>query len=346
MLVIALSLAGCDSRFPGIPKTAVKYYDEGKEAFEEYRRLSWKQGDYTTPEEREKKVNAALEASLSRYFKAVEITESFGEAYAAISRSYLQTFFIQRARKRDVTQIQKSVNEFAEKALALNPEIGEAHFVLGALALDRGDTTEAISKMEACVRYDDAYVDAFSTLGQLYNDLAQTAKAVEYIKRSLALEPENRDNTYNLGMLYVAVEKYGDAADLFKKAVDLDPTDERSKINYAVSVFKGGDEENGMKTIDGIIAQKPKDYLTHSAVAIAFLELDADVDIAIRYGTKAFELKPNYPVAAYIVGDAYFKKADYKKAYEWYTNAYKLMRIPDIKIKMDLAKARISQPGS
>ncbi|MBZ5535799.1 MAG: tetratricopeptide repeat protein [Acidobacteriia bacterium] len=91
----------------------------------------------------------------------------------------------------DELRNQDAVREF-ERALALDPNLSEAHGYLGRIREREGELEDAIKEWKISLRAADSAI-AHAALAHLYYNLNRPKDAEQEVAAALALEPENRD---------------------------------------------------------------------------------------------------------------------------------------------------------
>jgi tetratricopeptide (TPR) repeat protein len=156
--------------------------------------------------------------------------------------------------------------EAYKKAVALDPNNGEAHFRLGLAYSATGKKEEAEESFKKSVEVYEKYLrtnqkdaqayyimgQALTRLGNYQEDRGKAPKvyleAVAAFKKAVALEPENADMYYELGVAYNHLFQYQEAVKAFEKATELDPDNYRASdalekakedLNRFNSIYKG-----------------------------------------------------------------------------------------------------------
>jgi len=129
----------------------------------------------------------------------------------------------------------KEAAETFQKALALDPDYGEAHFRLGLAYAAQGKKEEAEDEYKKAAEAYKKYVranqkdaDAFFYMGLAYSKLSDHAEAVKAFKQAAKLQPEDGDLQYELGLSLSRLAQYQEAVIALQKAIDLDPDNYRA----------------------------------------------------------------------------------------------------------------------
>ena len=76
-----------------------------------------------------------------------------------------------------------------ESAAILDPDLAQAHYYLGLAHLDRGDTEEALSRLERAIAAKGATSDMVLKTGSVYLQEGGLQKAVELLRKAVAISP-------------------------------------------------------------------------------------------------------------------------------------------------------------
>ena len=156
-----------------------------------------------------------------------EMEKSFGntpEIHMAFGRAYGNSDFQPRA-----------VAEF-EQAIAKNPHLAGAHYLLAAALLATGgdqshvDSAEAALKKELVISPKDSMT--YCALGRLAFTEGNYPEAETYLKKSVLLNPQNPDPYLYLGQMYFATKRSKEAEAALRQCIRL--TTDVSRNRYQV----------------------------------------------------------------------------------------------------------------
>ncbi|MFQ5788840.1 MAG: sulfatase-like hydrolase/transferase [Acidobacteriota bacterium] len=108
-----------------------------------------------------------------------------------------------------------------QHVLAEDPDILEAHSILGNLYVKKEQTDEAIRAYQAALARDPEYKPALFGLATTYKEVGRWDDAVAGFERILDLDPRDNRAYYMLAKIHAEREEFAPALELLKKAVDV-----------------------------------------------------------------------------------------------------------------------------
>ena len=179
-----------------------------------------------------------------------------------------------------------------DKAVQLNPNLGQAHFNLGLAMKERGD-------LEASLYY-------LSRAGQLLPDnyevhleLAAALRAVDRFEEAIAhyqaaliLRPQSIDVHNDLGVLYAQIGLLTDAEARFDAALSLDLNNLSALSNLAMVHSLSGRSDKAVSYLKRICRLSNRPEFPYR-IGLEFLKMNRP-DSARFYLTRAFDLKPDF----------------------------------------------------
>jgi len=215
----------------------------------------------------------------------------------------------------------------AERALALVPDLGEAHLAQ-ALVFYHGkrDYTRAFQELALASRTLPNNAEVSYLSGTIARRQGHWEDSVKNLEKAYALDPLNQRIVLGLSVVYDLLRRYDDETALFARASAANP----SLRNYAQMVRAQIELQRGdLKAARPFLAALPADYdpngaTTWTRITLALYERDADAAARILASWKNEELiawngKP-YPVS-YWQGLIARVSGDNAKAIEGFTRA-------------------------
>ena len=204
--------------------------------------------------------------AIDSYQKVLALQPDWAEAYAAIGEALY------------------SLNRFPEsqaalrKAVALDPQNGAVHTILGKLYQDDGDQDAAILQFEAAIRLNPNDREAVYRLFRIDSSKGDTANAARLEKQLQGLLAGNLAQSNNeakatvLNGQGIALEKKGDfaaALDDYDRAAKIDVTNIVFPRNAALLLCKMGKAEEAIPRLRDILSLDPDDPETLQILAVA-----------------------------------------------------------------------------
>ena len=310
--------------YPGVPRTAVKFYKEGLDSLDAGR----------------------IEAAANLFTKAVDLDHTFADACAKLAETYYRASLQHKTNKNTKmhTAMLDQSKRFMLMAFDAQASNGNAHFVRGLLAFDNKAYDEALRDFEHAEMYGYKSFELHSMMAYAYNEKEKTALCVEQYQKAIAIKPEDMNTLYNLGELYFQLGNYNMASDYFSKMVKIDPTHSQARINYALSVWKNGNPNLGKSMINQLLDTDGKTPVNlYNAIAWQLIDKDIDIAMGLKLAQAANGMKPNNVESIDILGWGYYKNGEYTKAVEYLSQSMKKMPSDEVKNRLKMAKDKLEE---
>jgi tetratricopeptide (TPR) repeat protein len=136
--------------------------------------------------------------------------------------------------------------EYAQKAVALDPKLPLAHFLLGELYLFKSRIPDAIAEFQ----------------------------------KELAINPGHAATYYKLADAYSRIQKFDDAERLLQRSIWLDATSTGPYILMGKVLEKKGETELAVRALQHALAMDPNNPIPHHLLGQAYRELGKNEDAA------------------------------------------------------------------
>ena len=174
-----------------------------------------------------KRTSADMKTALSYFEQAANSDPNYAVAYAGMADCYL---LLPLYGGGVPTEMYPKAIAMAEKAVALDPNLGEPHASLGLVhALFDFDFPASVREFEEAIHLNPNYAIAHHWFGDsVLPALGEFDRANAETKRALELDPLSIVNNTDTGTVYWITGHYQEAVTQFKKAIEMDPR------NYSV----------------------------------------------------------------------------------------------------------------
>lgn len=226
-----------------------------------------------SPAEYMPKAKAALE-------KALSLDNSLAEAHATMA-------WVSIWETGEITVPQEDLR----RALALNPELANAHHYNGLLLMIRGRFDEALSEMRKAQA-----IDQFSLIYNL-NIATVLFRAKRYddaevqCRKTLELDQNFARAHWLLGLINEQRGRYPEALVALRRAAELSGNGTLARASLAHALVKSGNRTEAEKILNELTAQATEQYIAPDYLAMIYGAL-GDRDRAFEYLEKALVDRP------------------------------------------------------
>ncbi len=192
------------------------------------------------------------------------------------------------------------VIDLYRQAGEIDPLSAEAQARLGRMLLFAGEVTLAEPHILKALELDPNRADTFTTLGLYYWATRQDGIGAAY-RRAIELNPSDADALgYYASWAWMQANS-DEAVEYYRAALQVDPM---SLLRYADLGYKlafQGDREESLALLDEVLLRFPgaPGYL----LAARMTEAMGDLDEAVAWAAKAYQLRPNDPDVAGQLGE-------------------------------------------
>ena len=206
--------------------------------------------------------------------------------------------------------------EAAQRALALAPDLAEAHVCLG-LVFERGDWDLQAADVEFRRAFELApgNVDVLIARAGLAGILGRHDETLELLQKAVALDPLGTSTLRALGRSYSSVGRFDDAETTLRAALDLNP--KAGVVHSILSSIRLKQGRPDEALAEASLEPHPVLRLFDTAMARHALGQAAESDAALS------ELIANHAeIAAFDIGQLCAQRGEIDRAFEWLERGY------------------------
>jgi len=182
---------------------------------------------------------APLELAVSMLERAVELDPGFVPALARLSEAHTGLYW---AHDRASEARRQEAKAYAERAVALDPDSGEAHRALG-LFYYQGlrEYERALAELELAVRLLPGDAETVGLIGAVYRRQARFEEALPYFERAAAMAPRDPRAAQQLADTHLYMGRFHDAERWCRRGIELAPDQAYSYVLLHLVLLYGGD---------------------------------------------------------------------------------------------------------
>ena len=159
----------------------------------------------------------SIERAISAFEEAIRQDQEYAMAWAALGGAYsLKGSFL------SIQDLVRKGVEMERRAVAIDPDLADAHMWLGTALLNLGQVDEAIVSIDEAIRLEPENGQAYQALGRAHwAGKGDFAAAIPAFRKAIELNPEAGYSYLQLGLLLAWEGKYEEAEAICRRAVEL-----------------------------------------------------------------------------------------------------------------------------
>ena len=255
-----------------------------------------------------------FEAAVELIGAAIEVDAGQVAFYANLAEAY-----------RHLGRLDEAIGA-ARQALTVDPQLAQAHVLLGNLLGTQGKFLEAVQSFEHALQRNSSDVWACVGCGQALGQLNRQTDAERQFRRALVIEPRNVDALFGLAGALHAQERLGEAADLYRATLEIQP-DHAEALNNLGTIFKA--QERNAEAIayyQQAVKVRPDYAIVHYNLAALYQD-EGQMDAALESCRAALACDPDMILAHSAMGKIYQRRGRLDEATAAYLEV--LRRDPD-----------------
>jgi len=230
-----------------------------------------------------------LELATKMFEKALEADSNFALAYAGLSDCYSSyVMFAVDPRKSWLEKAEKA----ALKALALDPDLAEAHRALSRLYLTEGKIERATQEAEEAVKANPNYGEAWRLLGQWYTNIGQYPKAESALMKALEVKPTEATLFEAIIELYSRWGKKEKVEEYFNKGLEIQPYNTRTYSSMSAYYLGRGELEEAKRMAQKSLNINPNNIVSLYNLTQIFM-MSGEADSALHHINELRRQNPN-----------------------------------------------------
>ena len=255
--------------------------------------------------------------------KAVKADPNFAEAYAELALAYVIRLFLYAPEEKE---LEAKAYLAVERALSLKPNLPVAYLARGRLKwtpFNHFPHEDAIKDFKHALALDPNLDEAHHYLGLVFVHIGLIEEARAEFKAAIALNPSNNGAQYRLGETLFYEGKFREARNVLE-TIDADFNPDLKEYQLAWAMFSSGQTEEAISRVQNYLQQHPGDRggLLASVQAMMFAATgnhrEAEKKIAAAQTRRGFG---HFHHTEYNIACTYGLMNKTNKSVEWFEKA-------------------------
>jgi TolB-like protein/DNA-binding winged helix-turn-helix (wHTH) protein len=264
-----------------------------------------------------------LEAAIGLLENSVKLDPNFALPHAYLARVYSGKAFLYQ---RDNRRLEEIALAHSDQALALEPDLAEAHFARAGILWTHSNhfpIEEVVRELRRAIELSPNFDEAHQQLGAVYNHIGLLDKAADELHQALAINPTYTGARFRLGINLLSQGKYEQALVFLNDTQRFIPS--MWTYQTSLTLFELGRKKEASALISEFLRSEPQDeggvVTAMQALLLADSGRRSEAEQMIQVAIKKGEGFGHFHHTAYAVGSAYALMNDHQQALKWLQRA-------------------------
>jgi serine/threonine-protein kinase len=263
-----------------------------------------------------KYTQAGWNNAIRYYEQALKLDPKYALAYCGLADNYAYMGSAVMPGK----DANSKVKEFAQKALALDPELAEARMSLALALVAAYDWRNGLKEFDRALELSPNLAFAYELQAWTLNGLGRFDEAIAKDKKAIELDPLNPFFQMSLSFFLYWDRQYDDAIAQATKTLEMDPNSAIARVLLGLSFLKKGDAAGAMAELEKTKAPNPGAwYQGYFGYAYAIFGDRAKAEQSLR---DLEDLAKDQYVSPIAFATIYLGLSDKAKVLDWLEKAY------------------------
>jgi serine/threonine-protein kinase len=263
-----------------------------------------------------KYTEAGWNNAIRYYEEALKLDPNYALAYCGLADNYAYMGSVVMPEKEAIAK----EKEFAEKALALDPELAEAHTSFAVSLVAAFDWRNGLKEFDRALELNPNLAFAYELQAWTVNGLGRFDEAIAKTRKAVELDPLNPFFQMSLSFYLYWARQYDDAIAQARKTLEMDPNSAIAHVLLGLSLLKKGDTVGAISELQKTKTPDPGAwYQGYLGYAYAISGDRAKAEQSLR---ELEELAKRQYVSPSAFATIYLGLGEKEKCLDWLEKAY------------------------
>ena len=267
-----------------------------------------------------KRTKDGLQKSIAYFKAAMSHDPEYALAYAGLADALIFTSLLEFGPPRDLFP---QARVAAERSLALNPALAEAHASLGLVLFQyEWDWAGAEREMQHALSLNPNYAPAHHFYADVLKALGRFEEALSHIMDAQALDPLSLAISAGVGHVLYLSRQYDRAIEAYKHVIELDPNFVQGRLWFGRPYLQKGMFEEAIRELSQAVTLSGGDTISLAVLGHAYAAA-GQTGKALEILEQLKQRATSAYVPSYWIGLIHVGLGDAQQALEWLEKAFK-----------------------
>jgi adenylate cyclase len=229
--------------------------------------------------------------AISMFQQAIELDAKYALAYAGLADAYSHMYRYADGSRKNAEEAKTA----SEKAIALDPDSGEARASRGLALFINEEYAEAQNEFQKAIDLNPNLFEAYYYFGLALTSQGDFEKAVDMYVKAMEVNPADYQSPVFLAQAYASLGRRHDemkarlaSLDLIQRHLEMNPHDTRALYVGANQLCNVGEQDKGLELAERALEQDDKEPVSLYNVA-CFYAMQGDKERSIELLERAVE---------------------------------------------------------
>lgn len=253
-----------------------------------------------------------LKKAIEQFKTATDHDPNYALAYVGLADCYV---ILNNLAGTPLSEALPKAKAYAERAIAIDDQLGEPHASLGLIYQKLWKWAEAEQEYMRAIELNPNYATAYQWHSLLLRDLGRFDETALMIKRALELDPLSSVISSNLSTIYLIQKDYDASIENALKTIDLDPNFSYSYVILGLSYLKKGRTTEAIANLEKAVELSNRDVgLSELGYGYGVTGKRAEANAIAKELEEMYARKESN---GFYVAGVYAGLGDKDKAFEW-----------------------------